>query len=215
MLKIYRSRVFTVKVIGVFKQLGLDDQDWDGATSYFNTAKLNQEEIEQLLGDTPRAAAYSDINAALEQNLEAVFEKFDACVSDHVTECVNEAIEAAMDQANTATSSGLATQVEELKAKVGPLRGQLTEAIKSLKNNWGRRNDTSNNSNNNRGERSSAINTDDTKLQFGRDADKINWKDNLNIDESWNRTKKQNYNRLLKHHKPEEHKRQYKAYLQA
>ena len=40
------------------------------------------------------------------------------------------------------------------------------------------------------------------------------WKTGLKINSSWNGQQKANYNRLLKEHNPEEHKRQKKAYLE-
>ena len=42
------------------------------------------EELERLIGDTPRAEMIEDISVALEENVEAIFRKFDAQVEQHV-----------------------------------------------------------------------------------------------------------------------------------
>ena len=47
---------------------------------------LQQEEIERLMGDSPRAGTADDINAALEENFEAMFERFDIKVDDRARE---------------------------------------------------------------------------------------------------------------------------------
>ena len=103
--------------------------------------------MEWFVGETQRAKAYADVNAALEPHIDTMFENFDARVSDRVTESVNEVIGAVVDRANTTTSSNLSKQVKDLKTGVGLLRGQLAEVIKTHKNNGGKKNDTSNNTN--------------------------------------------------------------------
>ena len=50
-------------------------------------------------------------------------------------------------------------------------------------------------------------------MQFGNDKNKLAWKNNLKMDKDWNYQQKNNYRKLLQHHKPEEYKRQQKEYL--
>lgn len=96
MLEVYQSRAFSIEVVRTFKQLGIDDQDWNGANSYFETTMKDQEEIKRLIGDALRAGMAEDINAAAEENFEAIFERFDTKVDDRVREVVSEATKAAI-----------------------------------------------------------------------------------------------------------------------
>ena len=96
LLEVYQSRAFSIEVVRTFKQLGIDDQDWNGANSYFETTMKDQEEIKRLIGDALRAGMAEDINAAAEENFEAIFERFDTKVDDRVREVVSEATKAAI-----------------------------------------------------------------------------------------------------------------------
>ena len=77
----------------------------------------DMEEIERLVGETPRASSIDDINAALEENMGAIFEKFNAQVEQRVKDVVNAAIEENMDSANVATNPNLSRQMSELKKR--------------------------------------------------------------------------------------------------
>ena len=146
MLEIYQSRAFSTEIVRTFKQLNPEDQDWDGANSYFETAMLQQEEIERLMGGSPRAGMAGDINTALEENFKEIFERFDDKVDDRVREVVLEAIEEAMAKkaatspsfsAGTTAGPDVTKQINDLKSEVGVLRSQLANAIKTLKNGGG------------------------------------------------------------------------------
>ena len=65
------------------------------------------EEIERLIGDAQRPGTLEDINAALDQNLESIFKKFDTKVNDRVKELVNQAVDAAMERASAVTSPNI------------------------------------------------------------------------------------------------------------
>ena len=67
LLEVYRSQAFTKEIIHTFQQLHPDDQDWDQTTNYFQNAMKDMEELERLIGETPRAGTMEDINAALEK----------------------------------------------------------------------------------------------------------------------------------------------------
>ena len=85
----------------------------------------DMEEIERLIGDTPRAGTIEDINAALEENMGAIFEKFDTQVERRVEEVVSAALEKALDSTNSATDSNLANQISDMKAEVNALKSLL------------------------------------------------------------------------------------------
>ena len=94
-------------------------------------------------------------------------------------------------------------------------------AIKTLKDNGGGgggggggrgKNTTSNTTKAGGGGGPSDIKDTDAALQFERDADKLSWKANMKMNDSWNGHPKANYNHLLKHHNPEEHTRQQREY---
>ena len=93
--QVYQSRAFWNEVVWIFKQLDPDDQDWDGANSYFGVAMKDQEEIERLIGDAPRPGTIEDINAAPKENFDAIFQRFDTKVDDRIKKVVSEAMEAA------------------------------------------------------------------------------------------------------------------------
>lgn len=96
LLEVYQSRAYSAEITRTFKQLNPEDQGWVGANSYFETAMKDQEEIERLMGDAPRPGTVDDINAALEQNFDAIFTEFDTKVDNRVREVVSEAIDAAI-----------------------------------------------------------------------------------------------------------------------
>ena len=52
----------------------------------------------------------------------------------------------------------------------------------------------------------------DSALQFGRNTDKLAWKNNMKMDDSWTNKQEANYNRLLKLHNSDEHKTQQRAF---
>ena len=89
------------------------------SNDYVEDAMRYQTEIERLTGESPRA--FGNITTALEQNNETKFEKFDERVNNHLTECVNEAIEAGFEDDNAPTNANVTKQMDSLKVKVGPL----------------------------------------------------------------------------------------------
>lgn len=107
-------------------------------------------------------------------------------------------------------------QVHNLKAEVGALRTYLADAIKAMKENsgggrggGGGGGGGNNTDKNKTGGRPSNISTTDATLQlYGKDADKLSWKTGLKMNDSWNGRQKVNYNRLIRHHDPDKHKRQ-------
>ena len=76
----------------------------------------DMEELERLIGETPRAGTLEDINAALKENMGRIFEQFDARMEQRVAEMINAALEKASKSVNTATNPNLAKQVSDLKA---------------------------------------------------------------------------------------------------
>ena len=168
--------------------------------------------------ETPRTGTLEDINAALEENMGRIFEQFDTRVEQRMAEVVNAALEKALESANTATDPHLAKQVSDLKAEVAGLKASLAVAIRGLKDDGG-------GGGGGAGKRAGGgqssdedklpqgISEEDAARQFGRDRNKLAWKNNLKFNNGWNYQQKVNYRHLLKHHKPEEHKRQQKEYL--
>ena len=80
LLEVYRSQAFTKEIIRTFQQLEPDDQDWDQTTNYFENAMEDMEELELLIGETPRAGTLEDIIIAFEKNMGQIFDQFDARV---------------------------------------------------------------------------------------------------------------------------------------
>ena len=68
----------------------------------------DMEELERLIGETPRAWTLEDIKAALEQNMGKIFGKFDAQAEQRVKDVVNVTLEKALESANTATDPKIA-----------------------------------------------------------------------------------------------------------
>ena len=58
------------------------------------------------------------------------------------------------------------------------------------------------------------VSDEDAARQIGKNENRLAWKDNLKMDQSWNYQQKTNYRRLLQHHKPEEYKKLQRAYFQ-
>ena len=137
LLEVYRSQAFTKEIIRTFQQLHPDDQDWDQTTTYFQDAMKDMEELERLIGETPRAGTMEDINSALEENMGQIFEQFDARVEQRVSEVVNAALEKALRSGNTATDPDLAKQLSDLKAEVAGLKASLAVAVRALKDGGG------------------------------------------------------------------------------
>ena len=137
LLEVYYSQAFTKEIIRTFQQLEPDDQDWGQTTNYFLNAMEDMEELERLIGETPRAGTLEDINAALEENMGQIFEQFDARVEQHVAEVVNVALDKALKSANTATDPNLAKQVSNLKAEVAGLKASLDVALRAFKDGGG------------------------------------------------------------------------------
>ena len=108
LLEVYRFQAFTKEIIRTFQQLEPDDQDWDQTTNYFQHATKDTEELERLVGETPRAGTLEDINTALEDNLGQIFKQFDARVEQRVAEVVNAALGKTLKSGNTATDPNLA-----------------------------------------------------------------------------------------------------------
>ena len=134
LLQVYRSQAFSKQIIRNFKLLEPDDQDWDQTTNYFQNATENTEELERLMGDTPRAGTIEDINAAMEQNMGEIFEKFDARLEERVEEVMRAALEQNKENVN---SSNLTKQVSDLKAEVVGLKSTLAAAVKTMKDGGG------------------------------------------------------------------------------
>ena len=177
------------------------------------------EELERLIGETPRAGTLEDINAALEENMGQIFEQFDARVEQHVAEVVNVALDKALKSANTATDPNLAKQVSNLKAEVAGLKASLAVALRALKDNGGgggggagRRAGEAQPSNEEG--LPQGVSKEDAARQFGREKNKLAWKKKLKFNKDWNYQQKANYRHLLKHYKPGKYKRQQKEYLQ-
>ena len=97
----------------------------------------DMEELERLIGETPRAGTLEDINAVLEENMGQFFEQFDARVEQRVAEVVNAALEKALKSDNTATDPNLAKQVSNLKAEVAGLKASLDVALRAFKDGGG------------------------------------------------------------------------------
>ena len=173
----------------------------------------DMEELERLIGETPRAGTLEDINAALEDNMGQIFEQFDARVKQRVAEVVNAALEKALKSGNTATDPDLTKQVSGLKAEVAGLKASLAVALKASKDG-GSGGDGSGAGRRAGGGQSSneeglpqGVSEEDAARQFGRDRNKLAWKNNLKFNKDWNYQQKVNYRHLLKHYKPEEYNR--------
>ena len=178
----------------------------------------DMEELERLIGETPRAGTLEDINVALEQNMGEIFEQFDAQVEQHVRKAVSAALEKALGSANTATNPDLAKQISDLKAKVAGLKASLAAALKAMKDegDGGRR----------RGRQQGRRLVVQQRGRFatwrqqgGRHPPirprqkQIGLKSDLKFNKDWNYQQKSNCHHLLEHCKPEEYKRQQKEYL--
>ena len=206
LLEVYYSQAFTKEIIRTFQQLEPDDQDWGQTTNYFLNAMEDMEELERLIGETPRAGTLEDINAALEENMGQIFEQFDARVEQRVAEVVNAVLEKALKSVNTAKDPNLVKQVSDLKAKVAGLKASLTVALKALKDDGdgggsggaGRR--AGGGQSSDEEGLSQGVSEEDAARQFGRDRNKLAWKNNLKFNKDWNYHQKVNYRHLLKHH---------------
>ena len=108
LLEVYRFQAFTNEITRTFQQLEPDDQDWGQMTNYFENTMEDMEELERLIGETPRAWTLEDIKAALEQNMGKIFGKFDAQAEQRVKDVVNVTLEKALESANTATDPKIA-----------------------------------------------------------------------------------------------------------
>ena len=220
LLQVYRSQAFTKQIIRDFKQLEPDDQDWDQATNYFQNAMEDMEELERLMGDTPQAGTIEDINAAMEQNMGEIFEKFDARVEERVEEVVRAALEQNKENVN---SSNLTKQVSDLKAEVASLKSSLAAAVKTMKDGGGgggggggSRNRNGGGSPASEGDNTTLpanVSETDADLQYGKNKNKLGWRSDLKLNKDWNYQQKNNYRKLLQNHKPEEYKRQQTEYL--
>ena len=175
------------------------------------------EEIKYLTGDAPRTGTTEDINAALEENLESIFDKFDSKVDDRIKKAVNQAAETALERASAATNPQMTKQINDLKCEVGALRSQLTELIKALKDatcgHAGSRGGGGSTTTNRSSDGASSVSDADAALQIGKKVNMLAWKAGMKFNSHWNGQQRTNYNRLLKHHDLNEHKRQQKAFF--
>ena len=101
-----------------------------------------------------------------------------------MAEVVNAALEKALKSANTATDPNLAKQVCDLKAEVAGLKASLAVAIKALKEGGdggggrvGRRAGGGQPSDEEGLQQ--GVNKEEVARQFGRDRNKLAWKNNL------------------------------------
>ena len=162
------------------------------ASDYFEKEDDGIKEIERITSNSPNAHGYGNINSAMKENLEAIIEKINTSVEEHVNAAIETGIARIsqqyrqVDQANTTATTDLKAQFADLKSSVAQLHSQLGALSSDI--NTGDRD----------GSKTETCRTQPHKYgQKGPQEEIFTWKTGLLWDNNWSRKKKSKLQNML------------------
>ena len=191
LLQIYRSGVFPRDTLRAWKQRTAANQTYAAAKTYFEAEVKGIQELDRLTGESTGASGFGSAAAAIEQNLEALFERFNNNVEERIQAAVEDGLRrhgGTDEQANavknlSAANDDLKRQVSNLTTTVAQLRRQIAELSGKSASDAGANDDKENGAPNKR------------PTQFV-------WADGMQFDPKWSRAKKGWFSKTLKEQEP-------------
>ena len=191
LLQVYRSGIFARDTLRAWKQRAANQQTYANAKTYFEDEVKGIQELDRLTGESTGTSGFGSAAAAIESNLEALFERFNTNVEERIQVAVEDGLRrhgSITDHANAvrnlvSANDDLNRQVKDLTTTVHQLRRQLTELATSPSKDGGP------------GDSREAGASDKRATTFV-------WVDGLAFDPKWTRAKKGWFSKTLKEKEP-------------